>query len=172
MTLQCFAGFCHTSTWISHIYRPPPSWTSLPSPTLPHPSRLSQTLDWSPCDTQQFPTCYLFYKRWCICFHAVFSICPTFSFTYCVHKATLHVCINVNFWWLLQSQKCWQFFHLFCFHQTCWCLFLTAILCNFFVIPMLTTLLPINSDDLYFLSDLYLSFLVWLISLILNWYNL
>ena len=140
-------------------------------PPISYPSRLSQSTGLSfLCHTAISFAIYFTYGD--ICFHAVFSICPTFSFPYCVHKSSLYVCINVNFWWLLQSQKCWQFLHLFCFHQTCWCLFLTAVLCNFFVICMLTTLLPINNDVLYFLSDPYVSFLVWLMSLILNWYNL
>ena len=58
ISLQCCAGLCHTTTWISHRYVcvcvcvcvslyvcvcvSPPSWTSLPPPTPSHPSRLSQ----------------------------------------------------------------------------------------------------------------------------------
>ena len=35
---------CHTSTWISHRYTCVPlSWTFLPPPSPPHPSRLSQS---------------------------------------------------------------------------------------------------------------------------------
>ena len=44
ITLQYCGGFCHTSSWIGHRYTwSPPSWTSLPPPSPPHPSRLSQT---------------------------------------------------------------------------------------------------------------------------------
>ena len=45
IALQHCAGFCHTSTWISHMS--PPSWTSLQYPTTWHPSRLSQNARWS-----------------------------------------------------------------------------------------------------------------------------
>ena len=40
ITLQYCAGFCHTSTWISHRYAYVPS---LPSPFPSHPSRLVQS---------------------------------------------------------------------------------------------------------------------------------
>ena len=43
ITLQYRGGFCHTSTWSSHgCTCVPPSWTSLPLPSL-HPSGLSQS---------------------------------------------------------------------------------------------------------------------------------
>ena len=45
IALQNSVVFCHTSTWISHRYTYIPSWTSLPPPSLSHPSRLIQ----SPC---------------------------------------------------------------------------------------------------------------------------
>ena len=44
ITLQNFPVFCQTSTWINHRYTYiPPFWTSLPSPSPPHPSRLIQS---------------------------------------------------------------------------------------------------------------------------------
>ena len=46
--LQNLAVFCQTLIWISHSYtQVPPSWTSLPSPSMSDPSRLVQ----SPCLT-------------------------------------------------------------------------------------------------------------------------
>ena len=47
IALQNFVLFCQTSTWIRHIgiHISPPFWTSLPSPSPSHPSRLIQ----SPC---------------------------------------------------------------------------------------------------------------------------
>ena len=41
IVLPNFVVFCQISTWISH--RSPPSWTSLPSPSPFHPSRLLQS---------------------------------------------------------------------------------------------------------------------------------
>ena len=41
-------SFCHTSTWISCGCKcVPPSWTPLPPPSSPYPSRLYQTTDFS-----------------------------------------------------------------------------------------------------------------------------
>ena len=48
IALQHCVGFCHTSVWISHrntLF--PPSWTSVPPPSPPHPSRLSQSTELS-----------------------------------------------------------------------------------------------------------------------------
>ena len=46
VALQTFVVFCQTSTWVSHsLCISPPFWTSLPSPSPSHPSRLIQ----SPC---------------------------------------------------------------------------------------------------------------------------
>ena len=46
IALQNFVVFCQTSTWISHryiyIYISLPFWTSFPSPSPSHPSRLIQ----------------------------------------------------------------------------------------------------------------------------------
>ena len=44
ISLQYCVAFCHTSRWISiGIHMSSPSWTSLPSPTPPHPLRWSQS---------------------------------------------------------------------------------------------------------------------------------
>ena len=55
--IQYCDGFCPTSTWISHrhIYGPP-SWTSLPSPSPPHPSRVSWSTSFGfPASYSKFP---------------------------------------------------------------------------------------------------------------------
>ena len=52
IALQCCVGFCHTSTWISHrcvcvcVFLP--SRTSLPPPSLSHPSSCHRALVWVP----------------------------------------------------------------------------------------------------------------------------
>ena len=44
IALWCYAGFCHTSTWISHRYTYVPSLLNLlPTSTPSHPSMLSQS---------------------------------------------------------------------------------------------------------------------------------
>ena len=42
VTLQYCSGFCHTFSWISHVYMCFPSWTPLPPPSPSHPSGSSQ----------------------------------------------------------------------------------------------------------------------------------
>ena len=43
IALQCYIGFCHTTTWISHKYTYVPSLLNLPPSTMPsYPSRLLQ----------------------------------------------------------------------------------------------------------------------------------
>ena len=49
IAFQCCAGFCHTSTWISHRYTcVPPSWTSLPSPSPSSPLDCHRAPVWVP----------------------------------------------------------------------------------------------------------------------------
>ena len=80
VALQNCADFCQTSTWISGRYTHIPScWTSLPPPTAPHPSRLSQSTGLSSLNHTANPTSCLFYIRWCKCFYATLSIRPTLS---------------------------------------------------------------------------------------------
>ena len=44
ITLQYCDRFCHIATWISHRCScVPPSWTTLPPPSPPHPSGFSQS---------------------------------------------------------------------------------------------------------------------------------
>ena len=51
----------HDSATGTHVS--PLSWSSLPSPTPSHPSRLSRSTGWVPRVTQKIPTGYLFYIR-------------------------------------------------------------------------------------------------------------
>ena len=54
IALQCYAGFCCTTTWISCIYTYNPSFLNLPL-TPPHPTPLDchRALGWAPCAIQQ-----------------------------------------------------------------------------------------------------------------------
>ena len=81
ITLQHYLGFCHTSTWISHTYTYVSSLLNL------HPAPLGchRALVWVPWVTQQIPTGSLFYKWYCICFHATLSINPLLPLSPCLH---------------------------------------------------------------------------------------
>ena len=94
IALQYCAGFCHTSTWISHRYICVPTlWNLLPisHPIPPFP----RALGWVPCVVQPIPTGYLFHVWQCICFHAALSTNPTLSFTHQVHESVFYVCISI-----------------------------------------------------------------------------
>ena len=83
IALQYCAGFCHASTWIPHgIHMSSPSWTSLPSPTQSHPSKLSQSTQLSSLCHTANPH-WLCYYMWCISFHAALSVCLSPSLTVC-----------------------------------------------------------------------------------------
>ena len=84
-------GLWYTSTWVSHrhprvpfLLNPPP--TSLQAATEPWL--------WVPYVTHRTPTGYLFYTRQCICFSAVLSNHPALSFSHCVQKSVLYVCVS------------------------------------------------------------------------------
>lgn len=61
IALQCCDGSCHTTTWINHKC-PKYTWTSFPSLTPHHPSRLFQTIRLSSLCYTATPH-YLFYRR-------------------------------------------------------------------------------------------------------------
>lgn len=74
VTLQHCAGFCHTSTWLSHRYIHIPSpWTPFPAPSPPHASRLSEHRLWAPCIIRQGPAGCLSCMWWRTYFHAALS---------------------------------------------------------------------------------------------------
>ena len=69
----------------------PPNLSPHPTPPGGH-----RALGWTPLDTQQIPTGYLFYTWWCVCFHTILSIRPTLSFPSCIHKSPLCGCFFIN----------------------------------------------------------------------------
>ena len=77
------------------VHISPPSWAFLSPYPHPTPSRSSQSTKLSSLCILQFPTSYLFYIWSCICFSAILSICPTFSFPCCVHKSFLYICVSI-----------------------------------------------------------------------------
>ena len=99
----------------------PPSWTSIPTPTSSHPSRLSQSTSLSSM-SQSANSYWLFYIWQCICFHATLSIHPTFSFptlcpqicSLCLH---LHCCPQNRFIsrTYLDSMLCFLLSHVWLF---------------------------------------------------------
>ena len=72
-----------------------PSWTSLPPPTLSHPSRLSQS-------TSLNSLCHTANSYWLCILHTVMYMFQgyslnffTLSFPLCIHKSLLYVCISL-----------------------------------------------------------------------------
>ena len=95
IALQYCVGFCHTATWISHKYTYVPSLLnpfSSPSPfTL---CVVSERWVEPPVSHSKFPLgIYFTYGN--VCFHAILSIHPTFSFSHCVHKSVPYDCISI-----------------------------------------------------------------------------
>ena len=95
IALQYYVGFCHTATWISHKYTYVPSLLnpfSSPSPfTL---CVVSERWVEPPVSHSKFPLgIYFTYGN--VCFHAILSIHPTFSFSHCVHKSVPYDCISI-----------------------------------------------------------------------------
>ena len=88
IVLPYCAGFCHTSTWISHIF---PLSVEPPSHLPAHPTPLGchRALGWAPGVTRRVPTGCLFYIWFCVCF------CAALSFPCCAHKTVLCVCISI-----------------------------------------------------------------------------
>ena len=82
---------CKSAT-IIHIS--PPYWASLP---FPHPSPWGHHSGpgWAPCVRQQLLTSSPCYTWHCIYADATFSIHPTLSFSHCVYKSILYICISI-----------------------------------------------------------------------------
>ena len=100
-------------------------WNSLPLLTPSHPSRLSQKTRWSSqCHTANFY--WLFYIWYCICFNAILLICPTLSFSHCVHRSLLYVCVTIV---ALQIGSSVPFFYIAYICINIWfvCVFLTSL---------------------------------------------
>ena len=75
----------------------PPSGTSLPSPTLLHPSILSQSWGLRFLSHPANFHWLIFYIGWCVCFHATLHLSHSLLPTHCphhVHKFVLYVCIS------------------------------------------------------------------------------
>ena len=106
IALQCCGGLYHASMYnYIHIhnykyvlylyiiiYISPPSEASLPLPF--HPSRSSESTSLgSLCYIAA--SSYLFYT-WYMYINVTFSRSPSFSFSCCVHKSILHVCVSIS----------------------------------------------------------------------------
>ena len=98
IALQCCVGFCNTiqqhESAIS-IHISPPSCTSPPSLPL-HPTALGchRALGWAPCVIQQLPPAFYFtYVN--VYVSMLLSICPTLSFSCCIHKSVLYLHISL-----------------------------------------------------------------------------
>ena len=94
IALQCCAGFCYMTMWISSKHTYIPSFLSLSPNRHPTPLGHHRALSWAPCAVHPLPTSYLPYTRWCIHVSFTVSICPTLPFLCCVHKPILYVCIS------------------------------------------------------------------------------
>ena len=97
---NCFTEFCCFSVKPQHesaigVHISPPFWTSLPSPSPSHSSRLIQSPAWVSWATQQIPVDYLFYIWWCkfpcYSFHTSHPLLPSPH----IHKSTLYVCFSI-----------------------------------------------------------------------------
>ena len=95
IALQNFVVFCQTSTWIIYIYIYPfPFWTSVPSPTPFHPSRLIQ----SPCF--EFPEPYrkfllnIYFTYDNVSFMLLFPYISPSAPRPQVHKSIFYVCFS------------------------------------------------------------------------------
>ena len=92
IALQNCDGFCQMSTWISQgIHMSPPPWTSGPSPSPSHPSRLQ-----SPCLSSLSHTgiCFTYGD---VSFHVTLSIQLTLSFLSPshVHISLFSMCVSL-----------------------------------------------------------------------------
>ena len=106
--LQYCDGFCHTSIWISHRYTRVTSILNRP-PTSHHTLCLQVVTEyqlWMPCFIHQNCTGYLFYIWQCICFNAILSNHPTFSFFHWVQKSVLMSVYPLLTWLILWSIGC------------------------------------------------------------------
>ena len=97
---NCYTILCWFLPYInmnqSEVYiTSPPSQTSLPIPTPPHPSRLAQSPGLSSRCIQQTPTGWLFYIREYTRFHGTLSVRPALSFPRCICKSAFYVCISI-----------------------------------------------------------------------------
>ena len=94
--LHYYIGFCHSSTWVSHRHTYVPSLLNLPPISHPsHPSRLSQKTRLSSlCNTANFHWLPILHMV-IIHFHATLSIHPILSFSLCVLKSILYVCVSI-----------------------------------------------------------------------------
>ena len=97
IALQCCVGFCHTSTWISCTYTCVPSLLNL-HPTL-HPIPL---LGWystglsSLCHIANPHWLSIYFYTWlCIYLNGTLSTHPACSFSHCVHKSIIYVCVSI-----------------------------------------------------------------------------
>lgn len=50
---------------------------------------------WAPCVMHQLPTSLVVYTWFYIHFCAALWVCPTLSFSSCVHKSILHICVRI-----------------------------------------------------------------------------
>ena len=89
IALQCWVGFCYTSTWISHRYTYVPS---LPSPTSSHPSRLLQCPGLSSLS-------HTTNSHWLSILHMVYASVLLSQWahllSHSVCKSVLYVCISI-----------------------------------------------------------------------------
>ena len=93
--LQYCSGFCHMlSTWISHGYTCPPSWTPLPPLSPSHPSRLSQCIGFE-CPVSRIELGLVIdFTYGNLCFNTILSNHPTLAFSHRVQKSVLYICVS------------------------------------------------------------------------------
>ena len=94
--LQYCGGLYHTSTWISDGCTWIPPILNLPPTSLPIPSLwvVPQHQLWVSCFMNQTYVGHLFHIWLYTCFNAIFSNCPTLTFSHMVQKSVLYICVS------------------------------------------------------------------------------
>ena len=97
IALQCYVGFCYTTTHISHsIHMSPPSWASLSPPSHLIPLGGHGALGWASCIVQHLPTSELSNIWFWTCFNTTLPLCPTLFFSHYVYKSVLCICFSIS----------------------------------------------------------------------------
>ena len=111
VALKNYVVFCQTSTWISHRYKSPPFWTSVPSPSPSHPSRLIQSLCLSflshTANSRWLPILRMAYYHVLNCLGFIF--CRSFLLCFLPREVPLVFVVKLFWWcWILLVLLVWK----------------------------------------------------------------